>query len=628
MLSYKEDFYQAVNGEWIDQAEIAPDKPSTSSFNDLSQKIEKIERADLAAFEAGEKEIPANLKGFVAMHQLTKDWDTRQAAGTKEAQAWLHRLSDIQDWQTWQKAEGELLKDGYSTPLEFYVAPDSKDTSINELWLSTPDVILPDTTTYDDAEQSQRMLALWQKMVLELLPHYGYSEAESKDLVEKTLAFDRLLAKYLSSNEEMSDYWKNYHPTDLADLQAKLSDYDLSFVLQETMGQKIDRLIISDAKFWNAASKIYTAENFEEIKAWSLVQMALQMAPMLSNDLRILAGQYGRALSGIQAASGPEKSAFKQARAFFAPLVGRWYGQTYFGPQGKADVTAMVKKLIKIYQSRFDQNDWLSPETLKEAKVKLNALKIQVGYPERVPAYLEKRVVDTNQSLLANAMRFSKESIAFHLAKWHQKPDDEIWSMSADTVNAYYNPDFNQIVFPAAILQAPFYSLEQSDTENLGGVGSVIAHEITHAFDTNGARYDEHGNLKEWWQPVDFEQFEKRTKLVEEQFDGLESGGAKVNGHLTVSENVADLGGLSAALSAAQEKADFDAQEFFKNFARIWRQKASQEYLQLLAAIDVHAPARLRVDVPVKNFDAFAKAFDVHDGDGMWLAPEKRVQIW
>lgn len=206
--------------------------------------------------------------------------------------------------------------------------------------------------------------------------------------------------------------------------------------------------------------------------------------------------------------------------------------------------------------------------------------------------------------------------------------DRSEWHMPAHLVNAYYDPQQNQIVFPAAILQAPFYSLSQSSSANYGGIGAVIAHEISHAFDTNGASFDEFGSLKNWWTDEDFAAFKVRTDRVVAQFDGLDSYGAKVNGKLTVSENVADLGGLAAALAAAAQEPDFSATDFFESWATIWRMKARPEYIQLLAASDPHGPAKLRVNVQVKNFDAFFAAFNVQPGDGMWLAPAERVQIW
>lgn len=624
---YQDDFYQAVNGDWIAQAKIPADRPVTGGFYDLVEGIEKEERRVLAAIEDGKQETPADLREFVKLHQLTNNWQKREENEKRDVLEFLAPLLAINSWQDFQQQEGNLIKAGYSTILEPTISPDSKNTSRNELWLDSPDLILPDTTSYQDKEQKEALLSTWSTMVKQLLEKLGLAE-EGADWVEQALTFDQLLADRESSSEELSDSWKNYHPMTVDEAQEKVPDVSLANTLTTLLGEKPDKVIIYDGPFFDRANEVYAEANFDDVKGWLIIENLLEVAGFLGNETRVLAGQYGRTLSGTKEAVNPEKSAFRQARAFFAQQIGKWYGETYFGPKAKADVEAMVQELIKVYEGRFDQIDWLSDETRAKAKVKLAALGVKVGYPEKLPDYLVNRTVDEQASLLKNVQRFSKEAVADHFSKWGKQPDKSRWGMSADTVNAYYSPDFNHIVFPAAILQAPFYDLKQTASQNFGGIGTVIAHEITHAFDTNGARYDENGNLKEWWTKDDFAHFEKKTDAVVNAFDGLDSAGAKVNGHLTVSENVADLGGVSAALAAAKAGGDADIKAFFENFATLWRQKAEPKYLALLATIDVHAPAKLRTNVTVKNFDDFEQAFDVKEGDGMYLAPESRIQIW
>ncbi|MBS9336888.1 M13-type metalloendopeptidase [Fructobacillus parabroussonetiae] len=624
---YRDDFYQAVNGAWIEQATIPADRPVTGGFYDLVEGIEKEERRVLAAIEAGEMKTPADLAEFVKFHQLTKDWD-RRAAGEKEAvQEFLKPLLALGSWDDYQKQEAALIQAGYTTILAPTIAPDSKNTSRNELWLASPDLIFPDTTSYQDKEGKEALLANWSEMVQRLLEKLGF-EKEGAAWIQQAVNFDQILADRQSSSEELSDSWKNYYPMTLAEASQKVPNVLLTKTLTTLLGQEPDKVIIYDGRFFDQAHEVYVEENFDAVKGWLIIQNLLDIAGFLGDDTRVLAGTFGRFLSGTKEAVKPEKSAFRQARAFFSQAVGKWYGETYFGPKAKQDVEAMVHELIQVYEHRFDQIDWLSDETRQKAKVKLAALAVKVGYPDSLPEDIANRRVDEQATLLENVQRFSREAVAKHFKKWGQAPDKSRWGMSADTVNAYYSPDFNQIVFPAAILQAPFYDLKQSASQNFGGIGTVIAHEITHAFDTNGARYDEQGNLKEWWTKEDFAHFEKKTEAVVQAFDGLDSAGAKVNGHLTVSENVADLGGVSATLTAAKAGEATDIRAFFENFATLWRQKAEPKYLALLATIDVHAPAKLRTNVTVKNFDDFAATFDVQEGDGMYLAPEKRIQIW
>ena len=312
----------------------------------------------------------------------------------------------------------------------------------------------------------------------------------------------------------------------------------------------------------------------------------------------------------------------------YSQALGLWYAGEKFSPEAKADVEAKVATMIDVYKSRLQTADWLAPETREKAITKLNVITPHIGYPEKLPETYDKKIIDENLSLVENAQKLVEISMAHSWSKWNKPVDRSEWHMPAHMVNAYYDPQQNQIVFPAAILQAPFYDIAQSSSANYGGIGAVIAHEISHAFDTNGASFDENGSLKNWWTEEDYAAFKERTDKIVDQFEGLDSYGAKVNGKLTVSENVADLGGVACALEAAKRDDDFSVREFFVNFATIWRMKAREEYMQMLASVDVHAPAKWRTNVIVSNFDEFHREFDVKEGDGMWRAPEDRVIIW
>ncbi len=282
-------------------------------------------------------------------------------------------------------------------------------------------------------------------------------------------------------------------------------------------------------------------------------------------------------------------------------------------------------------KKRLEKNDWLTEKTRQQAIVKLNHLGIHVGYPDQIAPIFAKLVTvpkAEDGTLFENTADFIRTIETENFAKLTQPVDRNKWEMGAATVNAYYSPSKNIIVFPAAILQAPFYSLEQSSSANYGGIGAVIAHEISHAFDNNGAQFDEYGNMHNWWQESDLAHFKTLSEEMIAEFDGLEYAGATVNGKLTVSENIADAGGLSCALEAAKEEPDVDLAAFFVNWATIWRMKATKQYQQLLLNIDVHAPNALRANIQVQNLAAFYETFNVTKADQMYLAPAKRVAIW
>ena len=288
----------------------------------------------------------------------------------------------------------------------------------------------------------------------------------------------------------------------------------------------------------------------------------------------------------------------------------------------------MVESMIKVYEKRLNENTWLKEETRKYAIKKLETLEILVGYPEIYDEVYNKLKVDENDTFFNNTIKMTEIFVKHALEKWNKPVKRLEWGMSSNTVNAYYNPSLNHICFPAAILQKPFYSLDQSKSENYGGIGAVIGHEISHAFDNNGSQFDAEGNMKNWWTKEDYEIFDNKAKAMIELFDGIAFGKGKINGKLTVSENIADAGGLSCALEALKNSGENNYQDFFINWARIWRIKARPEYMDMIIKIDVHAPGELRANIQPRNLDEFYKAFDIKETDKMYLEPKKRVNIW
>lgn len=631
MTRLQDDFFDAVNGEWEKTAVIPDDKPRTGGFSDLADEIEALmlETTDewLAGKNLPEGEILAN---FVKFHKLVADYDAREAAGTKPVQALIKEYQDLASFTEFAERIGTYELDSKPNLLPFGVAPDFMDAQTNVLWAEAPSLILPDTTYYEEGnDKGKELLALWRKSQEDLLPKFGFSEVEIKDMLDKIIDLDAKLANYVLSSEESSEYAKLYHPYDWADFTKLVPELPLDTIFTEILGQVPDKVIVPEERFWtDFAATYYSEDNWDLLKAELVLNAANAFNPYLTDEIRVLSGAYGRALSGTPQAMDKKKAAFYLAQAPYSQALGLWYAGEKFSPEAKADVEAKVATMIDVYKDRLANNTWLQKETIDKAITKLNVITPHIGYPEKLPETYAKKVIDENLSLVENAKNLAKISIAHSWSKWNKPVDRDEWHMPAHMVNAYYDPQQNQIVFPAAILQAPFYSLDQSSSANYGGIGAVIAHEISHAFDTNGASFDEHGSLNNWWTEEDYASFKERTDKVVEQFDGIDFAGGKTNGKLTVSENVADLGGLAAALEAAKKDNDFSAEDYFLNFATIWRMKAREEYLQLLLSVDVHAPGKLRTNVQLPNFDDFFTTFDVKEGDGMWRQPEDRVVIW
>lgn len=631
MVRLQDDFFEAVNGEWEKTAVIPDDKPRTGGFSDLSDEIEALMLATTDEWLAG-KNLPSDqiLTNFVKFHKLVADYDQREALGVAPVLPLIEEYQAYNSFSEFAQDAGKLEMLGKPNLLPFSVSPDFLDARTNVLWAEAPKTILPDTTYYaEDNDKSKELLALWRKCQEDLLPKFGFSKQEIADMLDKILELDAKLAKYILSNEESSEYAKLYHPYSWTDFTKLVPELPLDAIFMDILGQVPDKVIVPEERFWiDFAKDYYSQANWPALKAVLVRSAAFSYNSYLTDEIRVMSGAFGRALSGTPQAMDKKKAAYYLAQTPYNQAIGLWYAGEKFSPEAKADVETKVATMIEVYKERLSKNDWLQKATIDKAIAKLNAITPHIGYPEKLPETYEKKIIDESLSLVENAQKLAQISIAHAWSKWNQPVDRSEWHMPAHMVNAYYDPQQNQIVFPAAILQAPFYSLEQSSSANYGGIGAVIAHEISHAFDTNGASFDENGSLKNWWTEKDYAAFQKRTDKVVAQFDGIDFAGGKINGKLTVSENVADLGGLACALEAAKKDADFSAKDYFINFATIWRMKAREEYLQLLISIDVHAPGKLRTNVQVANFDDFFSTFEVKEGDGMWRAPEERILIW
>jgi putative endopeptidase len=627
MVRLQDDFYEAVNGDWEAQAVIPDDKPRTGGFSDLSDEIEELMLETTAKWQEGvDAPTDAYLVNFMKLHALTTDFETRDRLGAEPVLPLLARYQSYESYADFKADIVNLEVEGLSNALPVGIAPDFKDARTNVLWADSLGIILPDTTYYG-TEDGEALLAKWRETKEALLPHFGFNADQIKDLLDKVLAFDARLAKVVLSNEEGSEYAKLYKPVDWATFTAK-SDLPWDELVARFLPETPDMIVVPEERFWAAADQFYSDEAWPLLQAYLIVGAASGYTGMLSDELRVLGGAFGRVLSGTPEAMNRDKAAYYLASGPYNQALGLWYAGEKFSPEAKADVEHKVATMIDVYKERLQGADWLAQATRDKAIVKLDAIVPHIGYPEKLPDRYKNKIIDSNKSLFENLAALRKLEVAYQWSKWHQPVDRDEWHMPANMVNAYYDPQQNQIVFPAAILQAPFYSLVQSSSANYGGIGAVIAHEISHAFDTNGASFDENGSLNDWWTEADYAAFQEKTQVVVDQFDGLDSYGAKVNGKLTVSENVADLGGLAAALQAAKRDEDYSATDFFESWATIWRMKARPEFMQMMAKSDVHGPAKLRVNVQVKNFDDFFTTFNVQASDGMWLDPEQRVQIW
>ena len=627
----QDDLYEAVNGEWLKTAVIPEDRPTTGGFSDLDQGVEKIMMADFAAFAAGEKtsDIP-EMKYAVALYQKVLDTDRRNREGIAPVLPLLERIQGIKNAEELNEQAADLLLQGVDLPIQMEVTADMADATKHAFIVLGPDIILPDTTYYaEDNPAGKQLLTIWADMAAKVLAFTPLAPEEQKRYLDDALAYDALIAKKVKSRLEWSEYFKCHNPMSADEVAAQVAPFDIKKLLTDLYGEDAPTtLVVYDPKAIREMNGYFSEENFGLYRHWAYVKALLRSTACLSEELATLGKTYRRALTGVASDPSLEKQAYQTASRMYSEPVGVYYGRTYFGEEAKADVVSLVKKIIETYKLRMRKNTFLAEETKEQAIKKLSTIEIKMGYPDEIKEIWSKLVFDEDTSYFAAMRALSAVRVRDMLDKVNQPVDRTEWVMPGHMVNACYNPSSNDITFPAAILQKPFYALSQSVSENLGGIGAVIGHEISHAFDNNGANFDENGNLKNWWKEEDFAAFKELTKDMIEQFDGIEFHGGKINGELTVSENNADNGGMGVTLEIMHTLPDPDYQAYFINWARVWCRKAKEEYIQLLLTSDVHSPGELRANMSPRNFPEWYEAFDVTEKDKMYIAPEKRISIW
>lgn len=631
-IRIQDDLYKHVNQEWLDSAVIPDDKPTTGSFAELDRQVEEKMISVFNGMESGEIEIPnEHLKRAISLFAKAKDIKRRNNEGIRPVLKRLGTIRKLTDISSLNRHLSDLVLGNYPLPFDISVDVDMKDSNKHSIFVSGPRVILPDTTYYleENKAQHDQLLAVWSDMVTELLTYTRLSAEDQLKYIEDAIKFDAILSKLVKSSEEWSDYTSVYNPVKLRTFASTLKPIKVRKLFTSIFGENLpDVVIVAEPRYFKSFGEVLSEDTFELYKHWAYIMELTSSTSYLSIKLRKIGSRYNSALSGVKELPTIEKQAYKLSSSVYSQPVGRYYGEEFFGEKAKKDVYDIVYDIIDTYKKRISANDFLTEETKQKAIVKLGTIKVKMGYPDFTDPFYDKLVFSEDASLFGAMCELSILRTKHNFDKLNEPVDKTKWVMAGHIVNACYDPTSNDITFPAAILQPPFYSINQSRSQNLGGIGAVVGHEISHAFDNNGAKYDENGVLKNWWTADDFRRFNARTKAMIKQFDGIELEWGKVNGAFVVSENIADNGGMAVTLEIMSNLPDADYKEYFINWAKVWRLKGRAEYLHMLLSVDVHAPACLRGNMPPKNFEEFYQAFNVKSSDGMYLSPKKRIHIW
>jgi len=632
----QDDFFRHVNGGWIERTEIPPDQARWGTFNILMDESDANIRAIVE--ETAKSDAPAGSEARKIGDLFNSFMDEARVdeLGAKPIQGDLERVNALKDKAEFLRLVGARQREGGGGLFGSYVGPDAKKSDQYIIYLGQSGISLPDESYYRE-EKYQPIRDAFVKHVEKMLDLAGVAEPQAT--AERVMAIETKIASHHWDRVKRRDRDLNYNKKTLDELRELAPGVDWTAWFQDVGApEKVAEVVVGQPDFFTAAAALLDENPIDDWKAWLAWRVVHDAAPFLSKPfVDENFDFFGRTLSGAPEIRARWKRGVDLVSGALGEAVGKLYVAKHFPPEAKTRMKELVDNLVAAYRESISNLDWMSPETREKALEKLGKFTPKIGYPDKWRDYskLEIRPDD----LLGNVHRADAFEIARDFAKLGKPIDRTEWGMTPHTVNAYYNSTMNEIVFPAAILQPPFFDLAADDAVNYGAIGAVIGHEIGHGFDDQGSKSDGDGNLINWWTDADRAEFETRTKKLIEQYNAFEPlPGHKVNGALTIGENIGDLGGLSIAYKAYKRSLDgkeapvIDGltgdQRFFMGWAQAWRSKIRDADAIRRLAVDPHSPAEFRCNGVVRNMPEFHEAFGVKEGDKLWLAPDQRVRIW
>ena len=631
----QDDFFAHLNGLWLKTVEIPSDKSSWGSFAKLRDDTTPQLRGII---EAAQQDGKAGSERRKIGDFYTSFMDEKRLAalGVRPLAGELSRISAVRDKKALPALIAHLSQLGVNTPYAGYVGQDARDSSKYAAYISQAGLGMPDRDYYLDAKLAP-MKAKYQLHVEKILGLAGIKDAAAS--AAAIVALETALAEVQWTKVENRDPVKRYNKVDIAKLAALTPGYDWNSGLAAAgIANKVSHVIVNQPSYLTGLNQIVDKTDLAAWKAYFAWQLLHSYAKYLSPDfVDANFAFYGSALTGVTEMEPRWKRGVGAIEGVLGEGVGKLYVEKYFPAERKVRMQALVKNLLAAYRESMETITWMSPETRKEAQAKLAKFTPKIAYTNKWRDYSALAILPDD--LAGNMMRSAHFSYNRQVAKLGQPIDREEWGMTPQTVNAYYSSTMNEIVFPAAILQPPFFDANADDAVNYGAIGAVIGHEISHGFDDKGSQSDGDGNLRDWWTREDRKNFAARTDMLVRQYDGYSPvAGYHVNGALTLGENIADNSGLAIAFKAYQislggkEAPVIDGltgnQRFYMGFAQVWRSKMRDEQQIALIKSDPHAPGQFRANGTLQNQPGFYAAFGVKEGDRMYLAPEQRVIIW
>lgn len=624
----KDDFYAAVNKDVLNTLSLKPGRVIAGTLYDLGDKsAEEVNDIIKEAIEKGGEKGSKEQK-MADFYKNILDVEKRNKNDMSVLQKYLDMINKAENTKDLEKVQSVLKKELLIAPYAaFSITTDFKDSTKYIPVFGTYEPIMTKDFYESGTESQKNAYFKYLKTVLSIA-----GEDASDETIQKFFSVEKEISEKALSPQENADVDKIYNTFSLSEIADMVPAMDIYEVLKDSGVKEESKILITNPETVKKFSSLFTDENTETIKTVAKISLLLGYGGAVSADFTDAADTFNAEYLGISGTySDEERAAFILSNTM-PDYIGEIYAEKYFTEDAKQNVLKMVRDIIDVYKDRIKNLDWMSEETKKKAIKKLDKMNIKIGYPDSFDSYLDKTEIKSAEeggSYFNNILEISKAAAQDSLNRQGKPVDKTKWLMYPYTVNACYSATSNDITFPAAILQSPMYDADASYEENLGAIGYIIAHEITHAFDNNGAKFDENGNAADWWTAEDYAEFKKRCEKMVAFYDGQEGiPGVLMNGTLTLSENVSDQGAVQCVTEVAAKLESPDFRKLYSSMAKAWASTKTREYARYAANVDVHSEDKLRVNRVVVNCDEFYKAFGITEKDGMWVAPEERVKIW
>ncbi len=634
----QDDLYRFMNGTWLKEFEIPAEKSNYGSFTKLYDEAQKHLKTIIEeAANAGNRQPGSEQQKVGDLYRSFMDSARVEELGMKPIEADLKRIAAVNDKKELAELMGYLSMIGVQQPFGIWIGQDQKNSTqyISYIWQSG--LSLPDKDYYfNESDRFKAIREAYRNHLEKMFALAGMDDAAARAATVYRIEED--IAQHHWTRTQNRDREKTYNKYNTTQLRKLVSHFDWDSYWAAAEMDNIDELIVGQPDYMQAFDDLYRKYDLNDWKTYYSFKLISSMAPYLSSDfVNENFAFFSGTLSGVRKNRPRWKRGVSLTEGALGEVIGKIYVSRYFRPEAKQRMKQLVENLKESFRQRLDHLEWMSPATKAKAKEKLAKFGTKIGYPDKWKDYSALEI--RSDDLIGNIRRSNIVEHRREVAKLGKPVDRDEWHMYPQTVNAYYNPSMNEIVFPAAILQPPFFNMEADDAVNYGGIGAVIGHELTHGFDDQGRKSDGDGNLTDWWTEEDAREFEKRAHMMVEEYNKFSPiEGMHVNGEMTLGENIADLGGLTIAYYAYQNSLKgkpapvidgfTGEQRFFLGWAQVWARKYRDDELRRRLKTDPHSPSEYRCDGIVTNMPEFYKAYDVKEGDKLFTPENQRVRIW